>query len=94
MKKSKLLNIFVSSIVAASVIFTTAFAAFPDVSQEKYEWAVDAIDSMSKKGIIKGYEDSTFRPENAITKLEGIVLVARVLGCNDKANETFIDEAM
>lgn len=94
MKRTKILNIFVSLMAVVCLISTTAFAAFPDVPADKYNWAVEAINSMADDGIIKGYEDGSFKPEKSVSKLEGLVLIARVLGCNDSENETFIDEAM
>lgn len=94
MKKSKVLNIFIASMTVMCMLFTTAYAAFPDVPSTKYNWAVDAINSMADEGIIKGYEDGSFKPEKSITKLEGLVLVARVLGSGNSENEAFISEAM
>ena len=93
MKKSKVLNIFIASMTVMCMLFTTAYAAFPDVPSTKYNWAVDAINSMADKGIIKGYEDGSFKPEKSITKLEGLVLVARVLGSGNSENEAFISDA-
>ncbi|MBQ8525150.1 MAG: S-layer homology domain-containing protein [Clostridia bacterium] len=93
MKKSKILNIFVSLTVVVCLVFTTAYAAFPDVPEDRYNWAVEAINSMADEGIIKGYEDGTFQPEKSISKLEGLVLIARVLGCDASENEIFMDEA-
>ena len=40
-------------------------------------WANDAITNMAKSGIINGYEDETFRPENAVTREEFATLIAR-----------------
>lgn len=94
MKKSKLLNILVSTIMVVCMLFTTVYAAFPDVPATKYNWAVDAINSMADQGIIKGYENGTFQPEKSVTKLEGLVLIARVLGANNDENKTFVTEAM
>lgn len=63
-----------------------AAASFPDVPQEKYAWAYNEISSMADEGIIKGYEDGTFRPENTVTKLEALSLIARILGVNEDVN--------
>lgn len=94
MKKSRIFNSFVTTVVVVCMLFTTAYAAFPDVPEDKYSWAVEAINSMADDGIIKGYEDGTFQPEKSISKLEGLVLIARVLGCNASENEIFMDEAL
>ncbi len=94
MNSFKVKKIVVSVILAVCFVMTTAYAAFPDVSQDKYGWAIEAINSMADKGIIKGYEDGTFNPEKSISKLEGLALVSRILGCNDAENETFSQEAV
>ncbi len=81
-----------SLITAGCLISTTVFAAFPDVTSQ-YGWASDAINSMADSGIIKGYEDGTFQPSKSISKLEGLVLISRILGFNDSENASFTDEA-
>ena len=48
---------------------------------------------MADSGIIKGYEDGTFQPSKSISKLEGLVLISRILGFNDSENASFADEA-
>ncbi|MBE7051997.1 MAG: S-layer homology domain-containing protein [Ruminococcaceae bacterium] len=71
----------------------SAFAAkFPDVTNANYPWAVEAIESMAEKGIIKGYEDGSFNPAKTVSKLESLVLISRILGVNIEEN-TRIAEA-
>lgn len=42
-------------------------------------WAAKAIDELSEKGIIKGYEDGTFRPDESITRAEAAVMLSRAM---------------
>ena len=42
-------------------------------------WAASDIRYLVNLGIIKGYEDNTFRPENTITRAEMAALLARVV---------------
>lgn len=42
-------------------------------------WAQQDIEYLIELGIIKGYEDNTFRPENPITRAEVASLIARVV---------------
>ncbi|MBQ4110279.1 MAG: S-layer homology domain-containing protein [Clostridia bacterium] len=59
----------------------SAFAAtFSDVNEQSYGWALDQIEDMASKGIINGYPDGTFAPANGITKIEAMLLMARILG--------------
>ncbi|MBE7030524.1 MAG: S-layer homology domain-containing protein [Ruminococcaceae bacterium] len=81
-------------VLLLALTVTQVFAAtFPDVPSEKYSWAVKEIDSMASDGIVKGFEDGTFRPENVVTKLDALLLVARILGANDSENELLCEVA-
>lgn len=63
---------------------------FVDVSNH---WANDAIYDMAKKGIISGYSDSSFKPENSITREEFAKLIATTfsLSLGYKDAPTFSD---
>lgn len=43
-------------------------------------WATQPIQVMSSYGIIKGYDDFTFRPNNNVTKYEAIMMISRASG--------------
>lgn len=43
-------------------------------------WAQQAIQQLSARGIISGYPDDTFRPDNPITRAEFLVMLMRLLG--------------
>lgn len=59
---------------------------FSDIYTDDFEWARIYINAMAQKGLISGYEDGTFRPDNDVTRLEGLSLFARAMGSNDAAN--------
>ena len=50
---------------------------FSDVSAS--DWYNNAISTLTNAGILDGYEDGTFRPNNAITRAEAVTLVNRTL---------------
>jgi hypothetical protein len=54
-----------------------AGAGFADVSGG---WAKDSILAVQGAGIMRGYEDGTFRPNHALTRAEAVTIVNRVLG--------------
>lgn len=92
MKLKKVISLAVAAAICSTMAYTTAFAAkFADVTDANYGWAVEAVDSMAADKIILGYEDGTFRPANTVTKLESLVLAARILGVNDSENKELID---
>ena len=47
-------------------------------------WADGAIDFVSDKGLLKGYEDGTFKPERAVTRAELATVLARQNGYVEK----------
>lgn len=67
--------------------------SFSDINTENYAWAKPYITSMATKGLISGYEDGTYRPDNDVTRLETISLFARAMGSNDPANKEVIEIA-
>lgn len=82
MKKGKLLSAVLSASLLLSSVAMPAFAlTFNDVeSDATVSWAKDSITKMTDAGYIKGYEDGTFRPYKAITKIESLILMSRMLG--------------
>lgn len=58
---------------------------FPDVPYgHKY---YDSIGQLAYLGVIGGYEDGTFRPENNITRAEAVTMVNRFLGRTPTGND-------
>lgn len=58
--------------------FSMAFAAsFSDVAGEDFE---DAVTVLTELGVVSGYDDGTYKPENIVTRAEMAVLVVRALG--------------
>ena len=63
-----------------------AFAAsFSDVTKESHSWAYDAIYDMADKGIINGISETEFAPDVNVTKVQAMLLIARILGYNTTA---------
>lgn len=56
---------------------TTEGVSFSDV--EALHWALEDIGSMEKAGLIKGYEDKTYKPNNNITKAEFATIISRIM---------------
>ncbi|MEG1132378.1 MAG: N-acetylmuramoyl-L-alanine amidase [Romboutsia sp.] len=42
------------------------------------DWAKDSVDALSDNGMLSGYEDNTFRPNNNMTRAEAVSLLSRV----------------
>ena len=54
-------------------------------------WAQAQIERWVDRGIVKGYEDGTFRPENPIKRCEFAALINRTFGFEQKAKVSFAD---
>lgn len=52
--------------------------AFPDVSDDY--WAAAQINLLSEQGVIVGYPDGTFQPDNNVTRAEFAAMAIRALG--------------
>ena len=75
-KDNKKLRRMAAGVLAAAMLLGSASAAgFTDINDH---WAKGYIDSLSEKGMIRGYEDGSFRPESQVTYLETLTFVSRL----------------
>ncbi|QUL97897.1 MAG: S-layer homology domain-containing protein [Candidatus Fermentithermobacillus carboniphilus] len=65
---------------AASYLNTPT--VFPDVT-EQWSWAYGYINVATGRGLIKGFEDGTFRPGEPVTQAQALTILLRALGYND-----------
>ena len=53
----------------------TKKSMFKDVPND--HWAVKAIEELAERGIIKGYPDGIFKPDEPITRAEAAIIQQR-----------------
>lgn len=75
MSRAEAAAIFARLIAAEKKEKISGKAAFSDVLGK--EWYTDYIGYVSKYGIIKGYADKTFRPNDTITRAEYVTMAVR-----------------
>ena len=68
-----------------------AAAHYTDVARE--DWFYDAIGIATALGIMKGYEDGAARPNNRISRVEGMVIASRMLKLEELSGEMTDAEA-
>ena len=68
---------------------TNTTSNFSDIASH---WAKDEIGIAANKGWINGYPDSTFRPDQYITRAEAMTLVNRVLNRLPEKSEDLLDD--
>ncbi|WP_053372829.1 S-layer homology domain-containing protein [Paenibacillus sp. FJAT-27812] len=56
-------------------------------------WSKPAVAAVAAKGLMKGYEDGTYRPEGLITRAEAVVSLSRAYGAKGTAGPTAYDKA-
>lgn len=66
-------------------------SVFKDVD-EKYGWAVSAIDGLYKKGIISGKTSNTYAPADNVTRAEFTKLIMGVMGFGLKYSDTYFED--
>ncbi len=91
----RLVSSLLCGTLLAALLTTPAFAlTFPDVEDDPtVSWAKDAINEMTDEGYIKGYDDGTFKPQRAVSKIETLILMSRILGVEDDAYAQSVDWA-
>ena len=72
-------NFFKMLFAAAFLVMSTApVLAYPDVTDDY--WAASQINLLSEQGIIVGYPDGTFKPDDNVTRAEFAAMAIRALG--------------
>ena len=67
--------------VCAVVAFAGSVFAFPDVAED--HWAAKQIQELHERGIVVGYPDGTFQPDDNVTRAEYASMVIKALGQQD-----------
>ena len=65
-----------------------AASAFSDIENH---WAKEYILKLKEKGIVGGYEDGTYKPDNPLTRAELVKLLVCAFGWNTEYNGGFTD---
>ncbi len=83
-------------VIAVAMVASFGCIAFAEDYSDVASTAnyADAVNLLSNLGIITGYEDGTFRPDNTITRAETATIMVRMLGMDDnitQGDSTFTD---
>lgn len=90
MKNNKLNKIILLTVIL-SFIFTIAADAvvFTDISSH---WAKSYIERVAENGLVSGYDDKTFKPDNNVTVLEALVMLSRLYDIDDDLKDEIIEK--
>ncbi|MFE3574342.1 S-layer homology domain-containing protein [Lysinibacillus sp. NPDC059133] len=62
--------------------------SFKDIQNH---WAKSDIEAAVVKGLLKGYEDNTFRPNNNLSRVQAVSILVRALHLTNSGNAPFTD---
>lgn len=94
MKKIALTLAIVSTMLFGSTAASAQTTNFTDVSETKHSWAISAINFMNEKGVVTGYSDGTFKPDDKVTKAEFVTMTHKLFDkyrSKEPAESKFID---
>ena len=72
--KTKILLSILMILASAVLVFASPFSDVPE-----NHWSIDAINSLTSKGIINGYEDGTFGGKRVVSRYHLAVVLSRML---------------
>ena len=81
--------------IIALVIMLSSTMAFGDTmifTDISGHWAKDYIEDIYSRKITTGYPDATFKPQGNISKLESIVMIAKLMGYSDTESAYYINQ--
>ncbi|WP_456277594.1 S-layer homology domain-containing protein [Bacillus sp. AK128] len=99
MNNVKKVFVLISAIILIHSLFIPGIKAIAETNAQdknfsdiQTHWAKNSIQELIELGIIKGYEDGTFRPENEVTRAQFIAMTTRLLGIDSNGqSQTFSD---
>jgi len=89
MKKN--LKRIVAVLVIFSLLFSTAGYAVTYPTDSKGHWAEEKIQKFVDSGVIEGYKDGTFKPDNFVTRAEFVTIINRYFEFEKTAAIGFTD---
>lgn len=88
----KIISMLLASALAASTMVPVmAKDTFSDVNDK--HWAKEYVEDMAAKGLISGFDDGTFRPDQDVSRRDAFALFARMMGSNNEMNKDVLEIA-
>ncbi len=76
-------------VLTAAILTVPSFAA--DFTDTEGHWAQAAIDRWSSYGVVSGYDDGRFGPNDSITRAQMAVILDRIFGWKEQEENRFLD---
>ena len=76
--RKQVLKVFMFIFVASVMIVPVKAVQFSDLAPN--HWGYEKVMEFAERGVLSGYEDNTFRPDNTITRAEFVHVVNNYFG--------------
>ncbi|WP_379144874.1 CBM35 domain-containing protein [Paenibacillus sp. sgz500992] len=86
-----LFTTFVQGTVTADSLSGTSSAGSVNQTSQSQHWAQSSIDKWTRLGVVKGYEDGTFHPNQQVTRAELATMINRIFGYTQASGQSFTD---
>lgn len=91
--RAEFASMLVQYMSAKGLTLTAASSrSFGDVARNGDVWFADAVYTLADGGIINGYEDGTFRPDNSVTRAEAVVMLNRFFGRDEELSQELLSK--
>lgn len=77
--------------ICLMVVILNCVTIFAQTNDYENHWAKEEIEFMKEKGVVSGYPDGTFRPNNNMTKAEFYKVINMIMGYIHKSEVNFTD---
>lgn len=84
-KKISIALLAISLLISSLSLTPAAAATFTDITAAKYDWARPYIEKMNLLGIVKGMSDTSYGPDNSVTREQLITMLVRLMGWESEA---------
>ena len=88
LKNYSLILVFLFTILGTIFPVSTSFTEIRDYENH---WAKNSIERIMEKGIISGYPDGSFKPDNPITRAEFFTIVNKAFNFTGLMDRTYVD---
>jgi len=84
-KKISIALLAIALLISSLSLTPAAAATFTDITAAKYDWARPYIEKMNLLGIVKGMSDTSYGPDNSVTREQLITMLVRLMGWESEA---------
>lgn len=88
-KRSGILLLIFLFLFCSGNVLAQGLSPFRDVPDS--HWALPHIMKMALRGVITGYGDNTFKPDNSVTQLEAATMAVRAMGLQSETERSDIN---